>query len=292
MSFKEWFRRWIRSFYLLLSACLPHRKSEKQRKKERKRRMKAKLDPYRPFKKKRKYKRRHPRYYKVLKALCDFGATTLGILLLPFGLFHWGYKSVRVRSNNSKAGRKSVNRATVTRTARNTAKNVTQKKTEKSSTPTVTSHRAEEKKQTNTTYTPHIPILEREIVVTAPPPAEFKELDEDTPKSTPKNGNDRYIRKRLIIAGSSYCDTAVLSRLQIGTCIELEAEPDNPYDKDAIKLLFEGDKIGYIAKADRPVFATCLKLGRKIYGVITNIIRENDITEYEYETWFESSDNR
>ena len=86
----------------------------------------------------------------------------------------------------------------------------------------------------------------------------------------------------------SYCDASVLAKLQIGTHIELEADPDNPYDKDAVKLLFKGEKIGYIAKADRIAFATSLKLKRKIYGVITNITTENNFTKYEYETWIES----
>ena len=115
------------------------------------------------------------------------------------------------------------------------------------------------------------------------------EPDENTPKSTPKHEKDQYIRKRMIIAGSSYCDASVLAKLQVGTYFELEAEPDNPYDKDAVKLLFEGEKIGYIAKADRLAFVTCLKLRRNIYGVITNIITENNLTKYEFETWFDNN---
>jgi hypothetical protein len=91
----------------------------------------------------------------------------------------------------------------------------------------------------------------------------------------------------MIIAGSSYCDATVLAMLQIGSYIELEAEPDNPHDKDAVKLLWEGEKIGYIPKADRLAFITCLRLKRRVYGVITNIITENNFTKYEFETWFE-----
>ena len=92
----------------------------------------------------------------------------------------------------------------------------------------------------------------------------------------------------MIIAGSSYCDSSVLAKLQVGTYFELEAEPNNPYDKDAVKLTLEGEKIGYIAKADHLAFVTCLKLRRNIYGVITDIFTENNLTKYEYETWFAS----
>jgi len=127
--------------------------------------------------------------------------------------------------------------------------------------------------------------VEPKIVVEQAP----VEPDENTPKSTPKNEKDQFIRKRMIIAGSSYCDKAVLDKLKVGTYFELEAEPDNAYDKDAVKLVFEGQKIGYIAKKDRIAFVTCLKLRRNIYGVITAIMRDEFPVKYEFETWFDSS---
>jgi hypothetical protein len=125
---------------------------------------------------------------------------------------------------------------------------------------------------------PSVKVEEKPMVV---------EPDENTPKSTPKHENDQYIRKRMIIAGTSYCDQDVLEMLKVGTYLELETEPDNPYDKDAIKLTYNGHKIGYIPKQDRLAFVTCLKLNRNIYGVITAI---NDLefpTKYEFETWFD-----
>ena len=127
--------------------------------------------------------------------------------------------------------------------------------------------------------------VEPKIVVEQAP----VEPDENTPKSTPKNEKDQFIRKRMIIAGSSYCDKAVLDKLKVGTYFELEAEPDNAYDKDAVKLLFEGQKIGYIAKQDRLAFVTCLKLRRNIYGVITAIMEDEFPVKYEFETWFDNS---
>lgn len=114
------------------------------------------------------------------------------------------------------------------------------------------------------------------------------EPDENTPKSTPKHEKDQFIRKRMIIAGSSYCDKAILDKLTVGTYFELEAEPDNAYDKDAVKLVYEGEKIGYIAKKDRIAFVTCLKLRRNIYGVITAIKEDESPVKYEFETWFDS----
>ena len=116
-----------------------------------------------------------------------------------------------------------------------------------------------------------------------------KEPDENTPKSKPKYERDQYIRKRMIIAGSAYCDAAVLGRLKIGTYFDLVAEPNNPHDKDAIALVLDGGKIGYIAKQDKAAFVTCLHLGRRMYGVITDIITDSFPTKYEFETWFDQS---
>lgn len=153
-------------------------------------------------------------------------------------------------------------------------------------TPPVTLAKEEKPKQT-VAFTSPVYSYEPFKPVTPPEP-EVKKPDETTPKSKPKHEKDQYIRKRMIIAGSSYCDEAILDRLEIGTYIELEAEPDNPYDKDAVMLMYEGEKIGYISKQDKIAFITCLRLNRKIYGVITDIITEPYPPKYEYETWFDS----
>ena len=79
----------------------------------------------------------------------------------------------------------------------------------------------------------------------------------------------------------------MLDSLEVGTYFNLEVESDNPYDKAAVKLTYNGQKIGYIAKQDRLAFVTCLKIRRNIYGVITNIIQESERTKYEFETWFD-----
>ncbi len=112
-------------------------------------------------------------------------------------------------------------------------------------------------------------------------------LDENTPKSKPKHEGDQYIRKRMIIAGSYYCDKAVLEQLQVGIYFDVSPEPGNSHDKDAVMLTYHGEKIGYISKTDKTPFVVCLKLKRNIYGVITDIIVENGKTKYEFETWFD-----
>ena len=114
-----------------------------------------------------------------------------------------------------------------------------------------------------------------------------KEPDESTPKSTPKHESDQYIRKRMMIAGSQYCDATVMEALSVGTYFDFVAEPDNRYDGDAVMLVWNGHKIGYLAKSDHSTFVTCLRLNRKIYGVITSIDRESKSAKYEFEAWFD-----
>ena len=156
--------------------------------------------------------------------------------------------------------------------------------------PTVTPKVVEEKPKEayNYSFTSLFPKEEKAVPV-APKVEEPKEPDENTPKSKPKHECDQYIRKRMFIAGSSYCDKTVLESLEVGTYFDLEAEPDNPYDKDAVKLTYNGQKIGYIAKQDHLAFVTCLKLKRNIYGVITAIKTDEHPTKYEFETWFDNS---
>ena len=308
MSFSVWFRQWIGSFFKLLTVGTKKRKSEAQRKKERERRLKAKYSSANYYRIKKKRRRRRSSHSvqneRLIGALFKFMATSLGILLLPFGLFDWGRKSAKARKASRgshahvpkkaspKPQTKSTPKSTISQTRTATSNTSNRKTTSQRSRTTVkapVTHTAT-KPQENSGTTPirlfeypepkaTAPVVEAPIVT---------EPDENTPKSTPKNENDQYIRKRMIIAGSYYCDKAVLDTLEVGSHIDLEAEPDNPYDKDAVKLLYNGQKIGYIAKKDHLAFVTCLKLKRNIYGVITAIIEEDGQTKYEYETWFAS----
>ena len=236
---------------------------------------------------------------KLIKGLFGFIGASLGILLLPFGLLDWGRKNAKARkaSRGNGVAKKTAPKPTPKTTAsrpKKTPAQTARKRTSNSpslatakatvmntatkptvSTNTILSHLFENSEPKATA-----PVVEAPTAI---------EPDENTPKSTPKNENDQYIRKRMIIAGSYYCDKTVLDTLEVGSHVDLEAEPNNPYDQDAVKLLFNGQKIGYVGKSDRLAFATCLKLKRKIYGVITAIIEEDSQTKYEYETWFDNA---
>jgi hypothetical protein len=301
MSFRVWFKQWIRSFCKLMTFDYRKPRSDAQRRRERERRLKAKYSSANLYRSKKKYKKRRGRLEaqndRLLGALFGLIGASLGILLLPLGLLDWGIKGVRARkaSKSSGVAKNTTDRQkspSVTSQPKKTTAQTAQKKTpQRPQTTPKTSITHSITKQTERINTTSIPLYEYPEPKLKPSVVEtpmVTELDENTPKSTPKNEKDQYIRKRMIIAGSYYCDKVVLDALEVGSHIDLEAESDNPYDKDAVKLLFNGEKIGYIAKKDHMAFVTCLKLKRKIYGVITAIIEENGQIKYEFETWFDS----
>ena len=292
MSFRVWFRRWIRSFFKLLTVGTKKYKSDAQRKKERERRLKAKYSSTNYYwAKKKRRKRRRTSYTvhneRLIRALFEFMATSLGILFLPFGLFHWGYTSHKAKAlsagvrKGSKAhrgtGASSSNGNNATSVPKksvvDSAVNFAEKSTEEYGTDSIVV-----KSETESIRAKAVKV---EVLSDAP--------DENTPKSVPKNENDRYIRKRMIIAGSSYSDKAVLDRLNVGTYFSIEAEPDNPYDKNAVKFVFNGEKIGYAAKSDQLIFLSSLRARIGVYGVITEIKDNGFSTQYEYEAWFDSA---
>ena len=200
------------------------------------------------------------------------------------------YTEPKSASSTSRASstRVSGSMSSTTRTTTSSPKTTTPRKTTTTSVK-ITPPVVEEKKQEsyNYSFTTLFPKTEPTSYV-PPKPDEPKEPDENTPKSTPMNEGDQYIRKRMIIAGSFYCDQAVVSQLTAGTYFELIAEPDNPHDKDAVALYYKGSKIGYVPKKDVTPFVVCLKLRRNIYGVVTEIREKDGRKEIEFETWFSS----
>ena len=302
MSFSVWFKNWIRAFCKLMTFNYRKPKSDAQRRRERERRLKAKHSSANLYRTKKRYKKRRSsmavQNEKLISGLFGFIGASLGILLLPFGLLDWGRKSAKARKASrgsgvtKKTSPKHTAKTTVSQQKKTPTKTQPKKTTASPARTTVkdpvTHTTTKPTASTSTTPIRLFEYSEPKVVTPVVETPTVTEPDENTPKSTPKNEKDQYIRKRMIIAGSYYCDKAVLDTLEVGSLIDLEAEPDNPYDKDAVKLLFNGQKIGYIAKKDHMAFVTCLKLKRKIYGVITAIIEEDGQTKYEFETWFDS----
>ena len=282
MSFSLWFRAWIKSFCRVLNAALGPYKSEARRKRERERRLLRKYAPPNPFRtKKHRTRRSHlaAQNEKFIKALIGFAFSTLSLVFLPLGLLSRSRKSAR---KNRGAGRASSGRAVSSPpkakqgrpAAQTTAhKESAEKKAEKASLKSSACPPAEE-----------IPSASRLMQEESAK----GQADESTPRSHCRNENDRYIRKRMTVAGSSYCRKEALEKLRVGSYLSLVPEPTNEYDSNAVMLMHGDEKIGYIAKKDLEIFLICLKLKRSVYGVITAIDDKAYPPRYEYEAWIES----
>ena len=118
--------------------------------------------------------------------------------------------------------------------------------------------------------------------------ASLNVCDESTPKSTPKNINDRYMRKRMLIDTSDSCSSFALDSLTVGAMLDFAEDGNNPIDKYAISIISGGERLGRVARSDALPLLTCLKLGQKIYGVLTDKTSDENHAKYEFEVWISS----
>ena len=66
------------------------------------------------------------------------------------------------------------------------------------------------------------------------------------------------------IAGFTYYDGIdVLDKLQVGTPVTIKAEPDNPYDPEAVVIYFKDTKIGYIPRTENRTIHWLLYFGHE-----------------------------
>ena len=66
------------------------------------------------------------------------------------------------------------------------------------------------------------------------------------------------------IAGFQFHDGAfALDKLKPGKKLKMVAEPDNPYDPDAVALRYKGTMLGYVPRADNGTIAQLMRFGHK-----------------------------
>ena len=63
----------------------------------------------------------------------------------------------------------------------------------------------------------------------------------------------------------------IIAELSENTPLELSPEPSNPYDSNAVAILFEGKKIGYVPKEYAGYISKLLKRGEKLYIAVIKI---------------------
>lgn len=314
MRFHVWFRKWRRYLHQLLTPRIP-RKSKRERQKKRAEHVKYMATRYR-YRKPLRHSRRSSwdvTKEHTISSVFGFLATSLSALFLaPFWLIEWASKKRRKVKKSASASSASCS----TPTARaGSADPVQVKKPQASPTPTppaqpkstaqppsaeanpvdheaqapkgvepssvtkgdISSSSREDEQQAD--------VQESSAAKPTPQPSHLSSKEAGfVPISLPKSPSDRCIRERMIIAGSSYCKAA--KKLARGEYLTLQPEPDNPHDKNAVAILHGGERVGYVARHNQVPILTSLRLGRTVYGVITEV--QNDVfpSKYEYEVWF------
>jgi len=73
--------------------------------------------------------------------------------------------------------------------------------------------------------------------------------------------NDRHFADFHIAGFTYYNGSDVFENLKIGTSLSLKAEPENPYDPDAVAIYYHDIKIGFVPKAENTLIRKFLNLG-------------------------------
>lgn len=74
------------------------------------------------------------------------------------------------------------------------------------------------------------------------------------------------------VAGLSHYDAAkVWAELRPGDTVQLEADPSNPHDARAVRVLWHGHMLGYLPAAENAPLAAALAQGRPLQGRIARL---------------------
>lgn len=85
----------------------------------------------------------------------------------------------------------------------------------------------------------------------------------------------------ISLAGTQYISdiTEIISSLKNGDKLELIWEKNNPFDKNAIKVLADGRKLGYIPRNKNENLIFLLKQEYKLFGVLKRVIWNSDFVK-------------
>lgn len=82
----------------------------------------------------------------------------------------------------------------------------------------------------------------------------------------------------LNVAGLYYNDNIfeIFPKLKKKDRLELYRQQDNEFDKYAILVKFNGEKLGYVPRSDNKILANLMDAGKEIYGEIVDLNMDKD----------------
>ena len=275
MSFKRWFKWWLHSFSAMILFGSSKRKSDRQRRIERQKQREYERLKHHPLYTVKKRQKARSSNAILLDKICSFFVASLAFLLVPWGLFKRAKRSKRIKIAVAQATAKRASshsaKSSVISSQKEAKKEVkAEKKIENlsaksPSTSSATEEQTEEKGEKTKE------ILQENVRVEALKKDEKSR--ENSPKSTPKNPGDTWIRKRMI---AEIWREEMAEKIEVGDTFDLTLAENN-----SVVLLRDNSPVATVCKSDTFPLATALKLGRKLYAVVTEI-KENEI---EFEGW-------
>lgn len=96
-------------------------------------------------------------------------------------------------------------------------------------------------------------------------------------------GSRRVLIQQSPVAGFQYhSGERVWHRLRTGQRLALTREPDNPYDRNAVRLDWRGHKIGYVPRRENTAVAQMLDRGERLEVRIMRLRQSNNSWEQVY----------
>lgn len=283
MSFKRWFKWWLRSFSAVIFFGQKKHKSEWQREREKQKR--------------REYeRRRHTMNYTVkerkkarssnailLEKVGNFFVASLAFLLVPVGLF----KRAKKAKKTSIYKMKKTSKGTSTSYVKNSVNAPEQE---------VKKEESVEKKVEKKPYNPSIKVTsnfsstrekteskreksseeKKQIFPESVQVAQLKidnKKDKDFPKTTPINSSDNWIRKRML---AELEREEMTEEIKVGDALDITLAEDK-----SVVLTLHNSPVATVHKSDTLPLSTALKLGRKLYAIVIDI-KGNSI---EFDGW-------
>jgi hypothetical protein len=91
------------------------------------------------------------------------------------------------------------------------------------------------------------------------------------------------------LAGFHYYEGKLLwSEMKVGDALQLVREPDNSYDINAVRVEWQGHKLGYVPRADNEALARFMDRGSKAEARITRLKKSrNPWQRIEFEVYLD-----
>ena len=85
-----------------------------------------------------------------------------------------------------------------------------------------------------------------------------------------RNKKDILIQKSPIAGFQYYEGERLWKKLSIGDMVQLNREPDNPYDKKAVEICWRGIKLGYLPRVENTAVTQMMDQGQEITARISD----------------------